>query len=442
MSNIIIGIFSVIVFLILMFGGINIPFSMLFGGALGILLMRGPAVASQMVAAELFNTFSNYMLTVGPMFGLMGFLASYTGIGGKLFRCLNAFLGHKRAGMASAVQVASAGFGAICGTPPACCATMTTVAYPEMRKYGYAPEIAALSIVAGGTLSVLIPPSNTYIIYGIATETSISHLFVAGIIPGILLTLINIVTIQILAKRHPEWVSKGKKYTWKERWQSILNGGILETAAVFVISMGGMFAGFFTPTEAGAIGVFGMALVSLVSRQFSIKRFINALYSAARMQAMIYMLLGCANVLAKMFSVSQIPTHLGKWVTSLDVSNLAIILVITAIYFILGCFTDLAAMVLVTIPMFYPIVVDYCGYSSLWFGTFIILLMSVGSITPPVGTALFMQKGFISKYDPDVSVGRLFAVGWPWVFNRFVAIVLLLMFPNIVTWLPNILYSK
>jgi len=437
-----IGITSLIVFLILMFGGINIPFSMLFGGALGILLIQNPKVAGQMIASEFLSTFSNYTLTVGPMFGLMGFIASYTGIGGKLFQCINAFIGHKKGGMASAVQLAATAFGAICGAPPAANATMTAVAYPEMRKYGYAPEIAALSIVAGGTLSVLIPPSNTYIIYGISTETPISRLFLAGIIPGLILALLNIITIQILVKRHPEWVASGKKHTWKERWQALLHGGIVETAFVFAIAMGGMFAGFFTPTEAGAVGVFGIFLIAAITRQLNFKKFVNALYSTVRLQAMLYMLMACANVLAKMFSVSQIPTLLGKWVMTLDVSKTMILVVIMGIYFVLGCFTDLMAMILVTIPMFYPIVVNYCGYDSLWFGTILILLMSVGSITPPVGTAIFMQKGFISKYDPDFPVGRLFAVGWPWVWNRIVAIILLTLFPSIVTWLPNLIYGK
>jgi tripartite ATP-independent transporter DctM subunit len=441
MLNVTVGILAMVLFLALMFGGINIPFAMLFGGAVGIAVMRNPIVAGQMVASEMLNTFTNYTLTVGPMFGLMGFLASYTGIGGKLFNCLNAFLGHRRGGMASAVQVASAGFGAICGTPPAACATMTAVAYPEMRKFGYAPEMAALCIVAGGTLSVLIPPSNNFIIYGIATETSISQLFVAGILPGVALTLINIFTNALISRQHPDWVATGKRASWQERWNSLIHGGIIEVIAVFVIAMGGMFAGFFTPTEAGAVGVLGMFLVSLVSRQLSVKKFMNALYSGARMMAMLYMLLACANVLGKMFSVSQIPVILGNWVMTLDVPKVVIMIVIIAIYFVLGCFTDLAAMVLVTIPMFYPIVVDYCGYSSLWFGVVITLMMSVGSITPPVGTAIFMQKGFISKYDPDVSVGRLFGAGWAWVFNRFAMVILLMAFPGIVTWLPKLIYG-
>lgn len=440
-QNVMIGILAMVIFLVVMFAGINIPFAMLFGGAIGIMLIKGPAVAGTMIASEFVNTFSSYSLTVGPMFGLMGYLASFTGIGEKLFNCLKTFLGHRRGGLASAVQVASAGFGAICGNPVACCATMTSVAYPEMRKSGYAPELAALCICGGGTLSVLIPPSNNFIIYGIATETSISQLFMAGILPGLVLTVVNIFTIAVIARRHPDWVSVGKRYSVKERLQSVKKGGIIEVAVVFVLAMGGMFAGFFTPTEAGAVGVFGMAVVAAFSRQLTLKKFLKALYSGVRLQATIYLLLACANVLAKMFSVSTIPMKLGNWVAGLGLPHFLVMLVILLIYFVIGMFTDLNAMILVTIPMFFPIIVDYCGYSPLWFGIILTLMMSVGSMTPPVGTSVFFEKGFIQQYDPDVTVGRLFSCIWPWVSNRMVAIVVLILFPQIITWLPHVIYG-
>lgn len=392
MSNVVIGVIAMVIFLIIMFSGINIPFAMLFGGAIGIILIKGPAVAATMISSEFLNTFSSYTLTVGPMFGLMGYMASYTGIGEKLFNCLKTFLGHRKGGLASAVQVASAGFGAICGSPVACCATMTSVAYPEMRKQGYAPELAALCICGGGTLSVLIPPSNNFIIYGIATETSISQLFMAGILPGIVLVIINIFTIRLILKKHPEWATVGRKYNAKERWESVKRGGIIEIVVVFLIAMGGMFAGFFTPTEAGAVGAFGMTLVAAVTRQLTLKKFLKAIYSGIRLMAVIYLLLACANVLAKMFSVSTIPMKLGTWVSGLGVPNIVIMIVILAIYFVLGMFTDLQSMILVTIPMFYPIIVDFCGYSPLWFGVVLTLMMSVGSMTPPVGTSIFLKK--------------------------------------------------
>lgn len=430
-----------IVFLVLMFAGFNIPFAMLIGGSVGLVLIKGAASAGTIIASEFVNTFASYSLTVGPMFGLMGYLASFSGIGEKLFDCMKTYLGHRKGGLASAVQVASAGFGAICGSPVSCCATMTAVAYPEMRKQGYAPELAALCICGGGTLSVLIPPSNNFIIYGIATETSISQLFMAGIVPGVVLTVINIFTIRLIVRRHPEWANTSRKYSWKERWQSTRNGGIIEVVVVFIIAMGGMFAGFFTPTEAGAVGVFGMALVAAITRQLTWKKFLKALWSGVRLQATIYMLLACANVLAKMFSVSTIPTKLGIWVEGLGIPSFVIMLIILGIYFILGMFTDLQAMILVTIPMFFPIIVDYCGYSPLWFGVVLTLMMSVGSMTPPVGTSVFFEKGFIQRYDPDVTVGRLFANIWPWVSNRLVATIILIIFPQIITWLPHVIYG-
>jgi len=441
MANVTIGVISLCLFLILMFIGFNIPFAMMFGGAIGIIWIKGAATAGTMISSEFINTFCNYSLSVGPMFGLMGYVASFSGIGEKLFDCMKTFLGHRNGGLASAVQVASAGFGAICGSPVSCNATMTAVAYPEMRKNGYEPELAALCICGGGTLSVLIPPSSNFIIYGIATETPISQLFMAGILPGIALTLINIVTIKFILKRHPKWGSVGQKYNWKQRWESVKHGGIIEVVIVFVIAMGGMFAGFFTPTEAGAVGVAGMTLVAAISRQLTWKKFLKAVYSGVRLQATIYLLLACANVLAKMFSVSTIPMKLGNWVAGLGIPNFVIMMIILAIYFILGMFTDLQAMILVTIPMFYPIIVDYCGYSTLWFGVVLTLMMSIGSMTPPVGTSIFFEKGFIMRYDPDVTVGRLFSCCWPWVANRIIATAIFIVVPQIITWLPHLVYN-
>lgn len=441
MSNIMLGVIGMVIFLVLMFIGFNIPFAMFFGGAIGLIIIKGTASAGSIIANEFVNTFSMYSLTVGPMFGLMGYLASFSGIGEKLFECMKTYLGHRKGGLASAVQVASAGFGAICGSPVSCSATMTAVAYPEMRKQGYEPDLAALCICGGATLAVLIPPSSNFIIYGIATETSISHLFMAGIVPGILLTIINIIAIYFICKRHPDWATISRKYTWKERWEATKRGGIIEVVVVFIIAMGGMFAGFFTPTEAGAVGVAGMALVAAVSKQLTWKKFMKALYSGVRLQATVYMLLACANVLAKMFSVSTIPMRLGSWVEGLGIHPMIIMLIILAIYFVLGMFTDLQAMILVTIPMFFPIICDFCGYSPLWFGVVLTLMMSIGSLTPPVGTSIFFEKSFIQAYDPDVTVGRLFSRVWPWVGTRLVATLIFIFVPQCITWLPHLLYG-
>jgi tripartite ATP-independent transporter DctM subunit len=441
MSTVFFGVLAIIIFLILMFLGMNIPFSMVFAAAISILLFKGPAVAGQIISSQVTDTFSNYSLTVGPMFGLMGFLATYTGIGEKLFRCLKAFIGHHRGGLAAAVQVASAGFGAICGTPPAACATMTAVAYPEMRKTGYSVELSALCIVAGGSLSALIPPSATMIVYGIMTEYSISRLFIAGIVPGIILTIVDIATIFVLVRIHPTWGPAVPKSTNRERWESVKNGGIVEVAVVFFISMGGMFTGFFTPTEAGAVGVFGMLIVTLVGRNLNFKKLRHALIEGLRLTAMMYMLMGFAMVFGRALSMSKLPFALADFVSGNDFSPSMVLFIIIAIYFVFGMFADLMSMVLVTIPVFAPLVVDYCGYSHDWFATVIVVMIAIGAMTPPVGNSIFMEKIFLSPFDPDVKVSRLFAACWPWVGQKFILLLLIIFIPSIVTFLPNLLTS-
>jgi len=443
LSGVTVGVISLLIFLFFMAGGINCAFSMLIGGSVGLFLLRDPLIAGQLISAEFFNTFASYTLSVGPLFGLMGMMASYSGVAAKLFNCLNTFIGHRKIGIPTTVQFACVGFGAICGSSPACLATMTTVAYPEMRKIGYSSEIAAMCLLAGGTLSAIIPPSTPMIIYGLASETNLTHLFMAGYVPGFLLLIVTIITILIVSKIHPDWVPSisGIKHSWAVRIKSMKNGGIIEIAIVFVVAMVGMFAGFFTPTEAGAVGAFGMFVVTVVSRQLNMKKFIGALYAGVKLQALIYMLLACANVFAKMFSVTRIPSMIGSWVSSLDMSPYIILTIILLIYFAIGLITDLVPMMLITIPIFYPLVVDYCGYSPLWFGIVMVLVMAVANITPPTGTSIFLEKGLISKFEPEVTIIQLYKAITPWVVNKIIMIIILIIFPGIVDWLPNLIYG-
>jgi tripartite ATP-independent transporter DctM subunit len=436
-----IGVITLVGFLILMFIGIPIPFSMLFAGTIGILVMTNFKVAGQIMVSELFNTFSNYALTVGPMFGLMGFLASYSGVGEKLFTSMNYVFGHKKNGLASAVQVAGAGFGAICGSPPAATATFSAIAYPEMRKRGYTPEIAGGTIIAASGLSVLIPPSNNFIVYGIVTETSIGQLFMAGLIPGIIVMGLNILGIQIMGKMHPDWTGRiSERKSWKERFASFRNGGLFIILIIFCLSMGGMFAGFFTPTEAGAVGAFGLLVITIITRQQNWSRFKNALFAGVRLQAMVFMLLACANVFGKMFSVSTIPLKLGAYVEQLEVSRILIMLVILLIYFVLGMITDLLSMTLVTMPIFFPIVCGTLGYSPIWFGIIITMVISVGALTPPVASGVFIAKGCLA-FDPEATISRLFSGVYVFVIIAAISTVLFLIFPQIVTWLPSVFYG-
>lgn len=439
MSPLIIGVLGLVAFIVLMFAGVPIPFAMLFSGAVGIALILGPKAASSTVVNQTVNMFSSYTMTVSPMFGLMGFLACYTGLGQSLFGAIHAFIGHRKGGLAMATEVACAGFGAICGSVPATISTFSAIAYPEMRRHSYYPELAGTSIAAGATLAVLIPPSSNFIIYGAATDTSIGHLFIAGIVPGVLLMIMFIVAIALTCRKHPEWGPADRKYTRRERWDAVRHGGLIEIAIVFIISMGGMMAGLFTPTEAGAVGAFGMFIVTVASRKMDMKKFMSAIMAGARLAAMVFLLLACANVFGSMFTISGITRAIGKLVQGLHVHKYIIMAVILVIYFILGMFTDLLSMTLVTMPIFFPIVCDYLGYDPVWFGVIISLLIAVGGITPPVGSGVFLLKGSIS--DSEATIARLFKGVWPFVIATMLCTVLLIVFPQIATWLPDLVFN-
>lgn len=439
MSSVVIGVLGLVGFVILMFLGIPIPFAMLFSGAVGIAIIKTPEVAASTIVKQTVNMFSSYTMTVSPMFGLMGFLACYTGLGKSLYEAINSFIGHKRGGLAMATECACAGFGAICGSVPATISTFSAIAYPEMRARKYSPSLAGASIAAGATLAVLIPPSSNFIIYGAATDTSIGRLFVAGIVPGILLLLLFIAAIVWIGKRHPDWAPVGEKRTARQRWDAVRNGGIIEIAIVFVISMGGMMAGLFTPTEAGAVGSFGMFLVTLFSRKLSIKKFFESIMAGARLAAMVFLLLACANVFGSLFTISGIPHAIGAFVESLTVSKYLIMGVIIVIYFILGMFTDLLSMTLVTMPIFFPIVCEYLDYDPIWFGVIITMLIAVGGITPPVGSGVFLVKGSIE--DGEGTISALFAGVWPFVIASLVCTLIMIFIPSIATWLPNLVYG-
>jgi len=438
MTPVLIGILCMAGFIALMFLGVPVPFSMLVPAVIGLSVMKTPKAAVQMLSGDFIAYFSNYTLTVGPLFGLMGFFASYSGLGSKLFSTLNAYIGHRKGGLASATVVACTAFGAICGSVPATISTMSAVAYPEMRKAGYSAQLSGACIAAAPTIAILIPPSSNFIIYGMATNTSIGALFMGGIGPGILLTIADILAVKYIAWRHPDWAPSTGKSTWKQRWTATRDGGLIEIFLVFIIAMGGMFAGFFTTTEASAIGAVGMLVILLLRGKMDWKKFWRAAEAGARLMAMVFNLLACAAVFGKMFTVSTIPAKLGAFVASLSVPGWAVVGVIIVIYFILGMFADLLSMMLVTLPAFYPIVCTQLGFSPVWFGIVLTILIGIGGITPPVGNGVFMTRGCVS-WDPDASVKTIFGGVWPFVVVSLICAVILIFVPQISTFIPDLL---
>lgn len=436
MTPVLCGIIALIGFLVFMFLGLPVPISMLLFAVVGIALIKSPAAAFQAVASDIFVNFSSYTLTVAPVFGLMGFLASYSGIGESLFNAADKFIGHKRGGIASSVQVACAIFGAICGSIPATMGTMVTVALPEMDKRQYNTSLSTACIAAGSSLSVLIPPSATMIIYGVAADESIGRLFIAGIIPGIILMLLQIAAIWVVVKIKPEYAPLSPKSSWPERFKALRNGGLIEVLIVFLLSIGGMFIGWFTPTEGASVGAMGMLIVGLIERKINWQNLMKCLVQSAKLAAMVFFILTCGSVFGRMFALSGIPTLLAKFVSTLHVAPWILMAVIIVIYFIMGMFIDGIAMILITVPIFAPILSNL-GYDGVWYGVLIVLVLCLGGLTPPVGLNCFYMKGFCK----DVPLMTIFRGVWPFVIAIIICIILIMIFPGLATWLPTTLYG-
>lgn len=436
MSPEIIGIIGIALFLALIALKVPISYAMLISGFLGFGTIRSFPAAFSMLPTEIYSTFSSYSLSVIPMFIWMGFIAFHSGIGGGLYKFAYRFIGNKPGGLAIATQTACAFFGAICGSNTATAATMGSIALPEMRKYGYDDSLSSASIAAGGALGVLIPPSVIFIVYGIQTQQSIGQLFIAGIVPGLLLMFCYMAAIYIVVKRNPALGPKGPDFTLKEKLVS-LGDGLIEVIIIFAISLGGLFMGWFYPTEAGAIGCALILIVTFARRKMNLEKLRKSMIDTVRTAAMIMLMVAGAVVFGRFIAISRIPQLLATWASELPLPSFAIIGVILVIYLFLGCFIDALALILLTIPIFYPVAVQTLGYDPVWFGVIIVMVVAMGVITPPVGMNVFIVKG-VAK---DISTETVFKGIWPFLFALIVCIAILIAFPQIVTFLPGLIRS-
>lgn len=434
MSVLLVGLIGIAAFFILIILRMPIAYAMALVGFVGFSMLTSVSAGINMVTKELFGNFSSYSLSVIAMFVWMGFLAYYSGIGSRLYVFAYKMIGHLPGGLAIATQGACAVFGAICGSNTATAATMGAIALPEMEKYHYDESLATASIAAGGVLGVMIPPSVIFIVYGMATEQSVGKLFMAGILPGILMMLLYMATIFIITMRNPKLGPAGPRSSWKERIQS-LRGGLAEALIVFSISIGGLFAGWFTPTEAGAIGAAGVLGISLLEKRLSREELLKSLSDTTRTTAMIMLMIAGAIIFGRFMAVSRIPFEIASWAGALPLPPFAILGVILVIYLILGCFLDALALVLLTTPIFFPVVVDTLGYDPIWFGVIMVLVVAMGVITPPVGMNVYIIKGVA----PEIPLEVIFKGIWPFLFALIVCVILLIIFPQIATFLPNLL---
>jgi tripartite ATP-independent transporter DctM subunit len=425
-----IAVVGIILLLILFLLRMPVAFAMALIGFLGFAYMTSVGAALSILGKDFWVMFSNFNLTVVPMFVLMGTLAFYSGIGGRLYQAAHKFLGQLPGGLGIATCYACAAFGACCGSTTAGAAAMGKVILPEMKKYHYDPSLATACVASAGSLAILIPPSTIFIIYGIMTEESIGKLFAAGILPGILLATLFALTVYMICRRNPKLGPPGVKASWKERVASL--SGVAEMLILFALVMGGLFAGFFTPTEAGAGGAAGALMIALARRMITWRGFIDSLVETTRITAMVFVIVTGATIFGHFMAVTRVPSELSEWLGGLAVSRYVIMGFIIFGYLIAGCFMDSLAMITLTVPILYPVILKL-GFDSVWFGVIIVLVGEMGVITPPVGINVYIIKGVAG----DVPLETIFRGIFPFLVALIVCTIILIIFPQIALFLPS-----
>lgn len=432
MSNLTVGILCLVVLFILLAMKMWVGAAMALSGFLGLFLIRGFDSAWQMLYTTTFDNIASYSLTVMPMFVFMGCIISETDIGSNLYKTMHAWLGRLRGGLAYATVLATGFLGAITGSQLTGAIVMTKVALPEMEKLKYKDELSTGCIAAASPLGILIPPSTAFIIYGLLTEVAIGKLFIAGIVPGIVTILVFFVAIAIWCRIKKDLGPAAEtKYTWGEKLRSL--GHMMPIVILFLLVMVGIYAGWFTATEAGAIGAFGALLISIVTKQMTWKRLVKSLQETANLMGMIILQMAGTYVFSAAMTMSGLPARLGAFVAGLDMPSVVVIIAIIILYLILGCFLPEFPMIMLTVPILFPII-KALNYDPIWFGVLIVVVMSVGMLTPPVGMVVFTLGGICKK-----PVATIFKGVVPFIIAEVVVIALLIAFPQIATWLPSVM---
>ncbi len=412
--------------------GVPIGLAMAAVGFCGFGLIVGWQPAANMVAQIAFDTSITYVLSVLPLFMLMGSLFAHSRMADELYQAAHAFLGHWRGGLAMATILACGGFSAVSGSSLACAATMAKVSVPMMRRYGYAPGFAAGTVAIGSTLDILIPPSISMVIYAVLTNVNLGKLMIAGFLPGLLTIACYLLVILVVTAIWPRLGPAGARTPWAERLRSL--GEVWPMVILFTVTLGGIYAGVFTPTEAAGIGACGAFGLALLRRRLKFGPFAALLVETVRTTTAIFIVVIGALVFANFLTVSGAATGMQDWVAGLQLSRTALILAMLAIYIGLGCVLDASAMMLLTVPVFFPIVVA-AGIDPIWFGIFMVIVIGFGMVHPPLGMLLFIVKRFV----PELQTRQIFLGVAPFLVGDAVRIALLIAFPIIVLWLPNMM---
>ncbi len=430
MSPLTTGILGIALLFVLFATGMPIAFVMALVGLLGYIYLGSLDGGLSILGVTFYAGGTSYTLSVIPLFVLMGQFATHSGLSHQIYWAVERWLGHRRGGLAMATIGACAAFAAISGSSVATAATMGTVALPEMKKYRYGPSLATGTVAAGGTLGILIPPSATFVFYAILTEQSVGKLFIAGILPGILLAALFMFAVNIRVRLNPEVAPMGQGATFKERIVALKE--VWGMLALFLIVMGGIYTGVFTPTEAAGIGAFGAFVFSLYKRKMTWRHFAASLRLTGQTTAMIFIIVIGAYVFGYFLAVTRIPFELANYMSGLEVSRYIILAGVVLIYTILGMFLDGWAIMVLTIPIIHPLMVGL-GFDPIWFGVMVVIMLEMALITPPVGVNVFVIKGIAE----DVPMYTIFRGIWPFWVAMLVCLLILSIFPQIALFLPN-----
>ncbi|OGP57170.1 MAG: C4-dicarboxylate ABC transporter permease [Deltaproteobacteria bacterium RBG_13_49_15] len=429
MSEVVVGIIGLTLVLILFLTGIELGFVMALVGFLGFSYIVSLKAGLNLLAKDFFDVFASYGFTVIPLFVLMGQIAFNAGIAKRLYDSAYKFIGHIPGGLAMATVVGATVFKAICGSSPATAATFASVAVPEMDRYNYDKKLSAGIVATVGTLGILMPPSVTLIIFGIITEQSIGKLFLAGILPGLMIAFFFICIIFVWCKVNPSLGPKGEKSTWKKRVASLPE--VLWVVFIFLLVIGGLMNGFFTPTEAGSVGTFAVLALSVIKRDLGFKEYVKAMVESLRTACMVLMLIAGSTVLGHFLARTKIPMIAADWIISLPLNRNLIMIIIGIIYLVGGSFIDDLAFLVLATPIFYPAIIKL-GYDPLWFGMIIAITVMIGVVIPPVAINVFVVRA-ITKIPFNV----IYSGVYPFLLSLLFCAFLLFLFPQIATILPN-----
>jgi C4-dicarboxylate transporter DctM subunit len=429
MSEVLIGCIGLILLLALFLTGIELAFAMTFVGFAGFAVLRSTSAAVDLLAKDFYDTFASYAFVVIPLFVLMGQVAYNSGIAEKMYGTSRKFLGHVPGGLALATVVGATIFKAISGSSLATAATFSSVAVPEMDKYGYGRKLSTGVVASVGTLGILLPPSGTLIILAMITDQSIGKLFLAGIIPGLMIALMFLATIVVWCRFSPSLAPRGKASNWKDRLLSVPQ--IFWPMLIFTVTVGGLLAGFFTPTEAGSVGSIAVLLLTLLKRDLDARGFIKSVRESLRMGCMVLMLIGGSAVLGHFVVISKIPGVVAAWTLGLPLPSHVIMTVILLIYLVGGSFIDDMAFMILATPIFFPVAMKL-GYDPIWFSIVIGVTLMIGVVTPPVAVGAFIVKNITRE-----PIGTIYKGVLPFLVTLVLSLLLLFFFPELATYLPR-----